>query len=214
MKRLALIAAILILTSSSVSAQETMPPEDVIMPPGAPKPPLRALREKAELEKKQMREDAQQFKQDKLDFKQKVNETNAGIRVERKDFRSDAIGERKAMNADVVSALKNASSTEERRMILKGAKEDRSEFRERMKGEWDAKRLEFKGRRDALKEEGRDMAAEHARGVMQRLLQALDRFDEMLGRIDSRIDKLEGEGADVSGEIGRASCRERVSLTV
>ena len=134
MKKLLLIPlACSLLAVTPVFAQEPAPTG--VMPPGTPKPPLRMMREKAELEKQQMMENRQEFTQEKLEFKQKLQETTTGIREDRREFREGVIGERKEMKAGVMEALKNASSTMERRSILKEAQEERAEFRNRIKSE-------------------------------------------------------------------------------
>ena len=138
-------------------------------------------------------------------------DVKAGIKTEHLEFRGDVIDKRKAMHADVKAALDAASTRDEKQAILMDARKDRAEFHMQVKTDAETMRASFKDQRGEVRDARRAQIAEHLSMVMHRLVNALERFDQILSRIDSRIEKLQSEGVDVSTALS-ASASASVSI--
>ncbi len=215
MKKLFVLTLALLLLAPAAHAQEPVPG---MAPPG--KTPLRALRENAEIQKQKIQEIKQEVrenrtdalemrketKQDAILIKQKALETNKGIRMERQEFTKATIEERRALQESFKAQITSASSPEERRALIETAHATRLEFRERIKSDAETMRIDFKTRREGVREEAQNLAGEYARNVLRRLLNALDDFESLLSRIDSRIVTLQESGVDTAAaEVATAT---------
>lgn len=170
-----------------------------------PKTPIQMMREKQKDAKQGVRMEKKELREDRMEFKAGAEEARQGIREDRREFMKDTLMERKEMHVDVKAALEAATTPEERQAILKNAREDRAAFRVRVKADAEVLRADFKERRGGIRDERRELVGEHLSAVMRRLVNALERFDQILARIDARIEKLRAEGGDVAAAIAASA---------
>lgn len=132
------------------------------------------------------------------EFRQEAAEVRGEIREDRREFREGVASTSASMRTETRSALKNASTSEERREIREDAREDRREFREDVASTSASMRSENKEKREDLREKARELVVGRLKTVAQRFSGAIERFDQIKARIDSRIEKLAASGIDTS----------------
>lgn len=140
----------------------------VLPPPGPGKPKVRPI-DKMRMEWGEVKEKRQGVKEELHD-----------LRVGTKEKVIDLRGETKML-------MKNASSGPERKDIMKGHIEER-------KGIFDAR----KASSTDLHRKLRDLAHKHLRLAGERFRRALEHLHKIEERVGNRIEKLEGQGVDVS----------------
>ncbi len=117
-------------------------------------------------------------------MQEKKAQLREGVRGAVQDMRGDL----KEEHLETRVEMRNATSGAERRDIMKGSVEDRKEIR------GDA-RAEIKGN---IKERLRALVKTHVGAAMRRMNTALNQFDNIIERVDSRIEKLKGRGIDTA----------------
>ncbi len=108
----------------------------------------------------------------------------------REDARERIIDLREGMQerrAEIRVDMQNASSGEDRRTIIKEMRENREEIRDRAQ--------EIRGN---IKERLQVLVRTHVGAVVKRSENALNMFDNLVNRMESRIEKLKERGADTA----------------
>lgn len=160
----ALIATALFVGTTSFAQAEDVTVETEIevsvqSTSSTPRPPIRPLRPQPLME---LREDA----------RERIIELREGMQERRIETRTE---------------IRNATSGEERRSIIKEVREDREEMRDRAQ--------EIRGN---IKERLQTLVRTHVGSVVKRSENALNMFDNLVSRMESRIDKLKERGADTA----------------
>ncbi len=119
---------------------------------------------------------------------QVMQEKKGELRQRAKDVRQEMRGDLKVERLETRVEMRNATTGAERRDIMKGSVEDRKEIR----GE---ARAEIKGN---IKERLQALVKTHVGAVMRRTNAALNQFDNIVTRIESRIEKLKARGVDTA----------------
>ena len=172
---------------------------------GAPKPPLRVLREKAVQAKKAMIEERKAFKGEVGQFMNEAQETREGMRDDRQEFRKNVLTERKQLHGDVLAKFQAATTPEEKQAILKDARKARADFRLEVKADAETMRAGCKEQRADIKDDRRARLADRFSMMLRRMTNALEHFDQILGRIDTRIEKLKTENVDVTAAVAASA---------
>lgn len=172
----ALIASALVAGAASFAqAQEVTAEADVEVSiqstTSTPRPPIRPLRPQPLMD---LRDDA----------RERIIELREGMQDRRIEVRAE---------------MQSATSGEERRSIIREAREDREEMRDRAQ--------EIRGN---IKERLQALVRTHVGAVVKRSENALNMFDNLVNRMESRIDKLKERGADTASV--EASLSSSVSL--
>lgn len=166
-----LSAGVFLLSAASVSAHETGTPHEHATASSTVDlriRPNRAIDLRAEI-----RARAQNAKETRADLRNTIQD----IRLDSKDRRTD-------LRVDTKAQMQNASSSDERRAIQKGAQIERRDIRDDRKASTTPIRMEFK-----------TLARQHVGLIVGRFEVALRQFDGLVTRIQSRIDKLQARGA-------------------
>ncbi len=125
-------------------------------------------------------------------------EMRAQVRSEIKDtrteFRDSAQEKREEFRTELKDDMKNAA-TGTRRDVMRGAIEDRKELQKEIKDDRMQMRSEIKERKAALKDRIKDALKTRLGSAITRLNNAVQQFDSLSARIQSRIDKLKASGA-------------------
>ncbi len=119
---------------------------------------------------------------------QVMQEKKARLLENARSIRQNLRGDLQEERAETRVELRAATSGPERRDIIKGSLEDRKEVRA------DA-RAEIKGN---IKERLQALIKTHVGSIIRRLGAAFKQFDNIIERIDSRIQKLKQRGVDTS----------------
>lgn len=161
---LALLTLSVLTPGAFVSAQgtgTTPPPEDR---------PLRAFLNTMQDRREDRRDDRQE------------------VKTELEDIRKDALDDKKQLHAETRDAFKSATTSDERRDVLRGALGDRLNIiKDRIASTTAVKR-------DALK----DIVERHFGMSRERFAIALRQLDNLLERIENRIAKMQSEGINTS----------------
>ncbi len=165
-KGFAILATLSVIVPGGVAfAQDTG-----TIPPPKPERPLRAFLDTMENRKEERIENRQE------------------IKGELKDVRKNALDDRKDLRIETRDAIKNASSTDEKKDILRGALGERLNIvKDRIASTTAVKR-------EALK----NLVERHFGANRERFNVALRHLDGLLERIESRIEKMEANGIDTS----------------
>lgn len=198
-----------------VSAQETsVETEEAIEVKAKPRGLFRDLRDVRKEIKGTVRDERKEIREDRKDLRDKNLELNKNIRDTRLEFNAAVRATSSAMRADFLKlkdAMKQASSSEERKNIIGGMKDRLKAFRTDVRSDRKEMREDFKEDRMELKTERQRIAAKHFNLVIRRLTTALEYFTKILARIDSRIEKLKARGVDV---VIAASASETAHLSI
>lgn len=117
-----------------------------------------------------------------------MQDKKAQLRGDIRDVRQEMRGDLKEERLETRVEMRNATSGDERRDIMRGSVEDRKEIR----GE---ARLEIKGN---IKERLQALVKTHVGAVIRRTNAALNQFENIVTRIESRIEKLKTRGVDTA----------------
>lgn len=118
----------------------------------------------------------------------------ADIMETRADFRASAQDKREEFRTELKEDMKNAA-TGTRRDIMRGAIDDRKELQKEIKDDRMQMRSEIKERKAALKDRIKDALKARLGSAITRLNNAMQQFDNLSARMQSRIDKLKANGA-------------------
>ena len=117
-----------------------------------------------------------------------MQDKKAQLRGDIRDVRQEMRGDLKEERLETRVEMRGATSGPERRDIMRGSVEDRKEIR----GE---ARLEIKGN---IKERLQALVKTRIGAVIRRTNAALNQFDNIIERIESRIEKLKARGIDTA----------------
>lgn len=139
---------------------------------------------------------------------QELNQLKTQLRQERTEIFQDIKKERTTLRTEVKTMLQNyaSSSLEERQEIREQIKNQRKEvkenilaLRQNLKENAKLLRENFREKFQNVKQRAR-IAAAHGRGLrmINRYRAAVQRFSHILGKLESRVEKLKDRGVDVS----------------
>lgn len=137
--------------------------QDTVAPSGKPLP-------------QNAREKAQMMQEKRIDLKNTLKNV-------REDFKTQT----KVLRQDTTGKLKEATSSAERRDILKNAREEKRVIKD-----------ERRESAAAIKTQLKMLVRQHVGAISQRFAIALKQFDNTMTRIQSRIEKLKANGIDTS----------------
>lgn len=133
-----------------------------------------------------------------------LKEKRAELQGERKDMRKEYVEERKDMRASTTEARKDMRKeiADDRREFASTTRVERKELQEGRRllasSTREARKDIQETRREMIKNEMAKRAQVQFELVVKRLSIAIDRLDNISGRIDSRIEKLKADGVDTA----------------
>ncbi|MBL4644285.1 MAG: hypothetical protein JKX80_00275 [Candidatus Pacebacteria bacterium] len=229
------VLAFITLGTQSAAAQQAFDVPSARDDRGGDRPariaPIRELNQRAKDARQEVRGDIRDARENRDEFRYDVREKRDEFRnraVEtRSDFREEAQGERgeirddaKIRRDEIKAELDAADTPEARKEILKAARKERDEMRK------DAleKREEFRGRakdlRSDLKEHRKEFRSEiktevgqrikaHLEGILNRVSNALEKFTDILDRVNNKLAELEANGVDTTDATRAAAIAEQ-----
>src|SRR3989344_1285713 len=140
---------------------------------------------------------------------QNIRPKAAGVKEAVKNARKDIKTDARDLRADTKDKMMAATSSAERRAIEKNAIEERkeiiserkantSEIRDQRKDLIEARKASSTEIRDQRKDQRKELARGHLVAITRRYEIAVKQFENLAGRIQSRIDKMKTAGADTS----------------
>lgn len=106
--------------------------------------------------------------------------------------------------ADASTTATSTRRFEDRKQEIQQKKDEFREKKEGIKGEIEARKEEIKAkveeRREAVAEKVKERLDKFMQNVIERFSAAQDRLEELANRIDSRLQKMEAEGVNVSSQ--------------
>lgn len=179
---------------------------EVRVAPGAlPRNPLKLIKDKANQVKDTIRIQNQEFREERKEVFQGAVEVKKGMNEERKNSWQGVNDDRAMMHAEVKAEFDAATTPQEKQAVLENARKDRAEFRMQVKTDATEMRAGFKAGWKDVRASARELIADRFSTIMHRLVNALERFDQILARIDSRIEKLRAGGVDVSAAVSASA---------
>lgn len=191
---------------TSVEATQTPPP---------PRKPLPFVN-KIKAESQSAREN---LAEKRKEAQEKLKETRAQLQDKRKDMRRENIEERKDMRASTTEARKDMRKemADDRREFASTTRVERKELQEGRRllasSTREARKEVRDDRREMIKNEVIKRAQMQFELIVKRLGIAIDRLDNISGRIDSRIAKLKADGVD-TGTMESLQAAAKVKVNV
>lgn len=136
---------------------------------------------------RKMREEAAQVREVRQDIRQDTRADLQGMRDVRQQQRQDFSEQARTMREDTVGKLKNATSSADRKTIRENARVEREAFRT----------VRVEARAEFRSELGKRLAT-HKATIVRTLTTAIDRMNDILAKLESRIAKIAEQGGDVS----------------
>lgn len=131
-----------------------------------------------------------------------LNETRLDLKAEGKNILNNFKDARIDLRADTKAEVRNASTTEERKNILRDAREDRADLR-----------ADFRADLSANIKERVQLALRASLGaIVNRMNAAAERFDNIQARMESRIEKLKAEGATTASVEASVDAAEALKV--
>lgn len=134
------------------------------------------------------------FQQERMELqknRQNIVDQAQANRAETAETRVMLREEAQEAKAQLQEDLANAETEEERQAILDAAKEEHQEAREELRSEVDANRADIRSQVSTQLTDRIDL-------VFRKFNAYMERGENILGRIDSRLDEMEAAGADTS----------------
>jgi len=215
----------------TVAAQEAFdappPPRD-----GQHKPVFKILKQKVkEMRPEGINEDGDKphpaflddLKEKRDEFRARAIETRETFRTENKEEREEMREEAQEQRAALKAALEAAETPEERQAILAEARAERDAMREEALAKREEGRERAKEMRSELKEHQKEFRVKaktevgnriqaHLEGILKHIGKTLEKFSNILDRINNKIAELEANGADTANaSIASATAEQAIA---